>query len=149
MSECEISPKAETRTVVLIGSLLVSAWLFRGSQTHSLPYLPEPFNLNEHAKHIGPGISLGFGIRYVIENIQRAKEWAFGVAVTTTTAAGFVFESSWFDPPWYRDTTLDYKDTAYTMVAGFYGALCMKNTVGMEVEAETSEINEITSLQTD
>ncbi|MEK7471844.1 MAG: hypothetical protein AAB624_01220 [Patescibacteria group bacterium] len=147
MSERSIRPKAETRTALLLGSLVVSALLFRGSQVHAFPDLDEPFNLNEHAKHIGGGLVLSFGVRYVMENIKRAREWAFATAVSVTTAAGFAFESPYLDIPWYRDTTLDYKDAGYMAAFSVYGALCMKNVA--EVEAETPVVIETNPLQTD
>lgn len=161
MSELEFRPKAEPRYFALVASFVVSVVMYRASQVHAFPDdVPRLLDLNEHGKHIVLGGSLGFGFRYVMENIKRAREWAFGIAVTATAVVGHVVETPWFQERWYRDTTMDHIDTLYTFIFGVGGALCLKKTVEIDFQEVIEEVStaeptnaletmEINPLQTD
>ena len=73
-----------------------------------------------------------------MENIKRAREWAFSNSGERYYGGWFRLQSPYLDIPWYRDTTLDYKDAGCMAAFSVYGALCMKNVA--EVEAETPVI---------
>lgn len=113
-------------------------------QSQTLPNFPPPYDVNEHASHIGAGAALGYAGRFLAEKIKWAENKSFAISVMASTAIGFLFETD-ADILWYRNTTHDIKDAIFTSVASVIGAACVKNAI----EQPTSENLETSSLQTD
>lgn len=144
MSERVKNLKARTRKVPLALVAGGSAVLYVKGQAHALPNFPSPWDVNEHASHIGAGAALGYAGRFIAEKIRWAENKAFALSVMASTAIGFLFETD-ADVLWYRNTTHDIKDAIYTAAASLIGAACVKNAV----EQEAPMFTETNSLQTD
>ena len=134
----------KTRKLPLTIAAAGSGYLHKQGKAGQLPDLPVPFDLNQHASHIGAGVVLGFALRYFGEKVDCIRNRAFMVSVIGTTALGGLFEVT-ADLVWYRNTTPDAVDAVYVAISSIIGASCIKTVA----ESDKSFIPETTSLQTD
>lgn len=90
-----------------------------------------PFDMNEHALHLAPGLGIGFLATYLASKIEVSRKRALNTGIGVAALAGFIFETGVFDGI-YRDTTHSFYDAAWTALAGTVGAYCVREDITTE-----------------
>jgi hypothetical protein len=124
--------KVQIRKLPLVIGVALSGLAYEIGERRNFPDWPTPFDMNEHARHLAPGLGLGFTITYLLSKIEVSRNKALSAGIGATALVGSVFETGVFDGI-YRNTTHSIPDAGWTIVAGILGACCVRDETPTEL----------------